>query len=73
MGREQLLEKIAASDISARRGIMSAHRHPAYANRDYGSAALCVTEYLADHTLILPLYHEMTAAEQQRVIDELLQ
>jgi dTDP-4-amino-4,6-dideoxygalactose transaminase len=73
MGREQLLEKLAASDISARRGIMSAHRHPAYANRDYGSAALCVTEYLADHTLILPLYHEMTAAEQQRVIDELLQ
>jgi dTDP-4-amino-4,6-dideoxygalactose transaminase len=73
MEREQLLEKLAASEISARRGIMAAHRHPAYANRDYGNAALSVTEYLTDHTLILPLYHEMTAAEQQRVIDELLQ
>jgi dTDP-4-amino-4,6-dideoxygalactose transaminase len=73
MGREELLEKLAASDISARRGIMSAHRQPAYANRDYGDADLSVTEYLADHTLILPLYHEMTTAEQQRVIDVLLQ
>jgi dTDP-4-amino-4,6-dideoxygalactose transaminase len=73
MGREQVLEKLAASDISARRGIMSAHRQPAYANCDYGDAALSVTEYLTDHTLILPLYHEMTDAEQQRVIDELLQ
>jgi dTDP-4-amino-4,6-dideoxygalactose transaminase len=69
--REQLLEKLAASEISARRGIMAAHRHPAYANRDYGNAALSVTEYLTDHTLILPLYHQMTAAEQQRVIDVL--
>ena len=73
IGREQLLEKLAASDISARRGIMSAHRQPAHAHRDYGSASLAVTEYLSDHTLILPLYHEMTDDEQQRVIDALLQ
>jgi dTDP-4-amino-4,6-dideoxygalactose transaminase len=71
--REQLLEKLAASEISARRGIMAAHRHPAYTNRDYGNAALSVTEYLTDHTLILPLYHEMTAAEQQQVIDVLVE
>jgi dTDP-4-amino-4,6-dideoxygalactose transaminase len=71
--REQLLEKLAASEISARRGIMAAHRHPAYADRDYGNASLSVTEYLSDHTLILPLYHQMTAAEQQRVIDVLVQ
>ena len=73
IGRDQLLEKLAAADISARRGIMSAHRQPAYAHRDYGSAALPVTEYLSDHTLILPLYHEMTEDEQQRVIDAVLQ
>ncbi|BBZ30511.1 aminotransferase DegT [Mycolicibacterium madagascariense] len=73
IGREQLLEKLAASDISARRGIMSAHRQPAYAHRDCGSASLSVTEYLSDHTLILPLYHEMTDDEQQRVIDAVLQ
>ena len=71
--RDQLLEKLATEEISACRGIMAAHRHPAYANRDYGNAALSVTEHLTDNTLILPLYHEMTAAEQQRVIDVLVQ
>jgi dTDP-4-amino-4,6-dideoxygalactose transaminase len=71
--REQLLEKLAASNISARRGIMAAHRHPAYAQRDCGNATLPVTEHLTDSTLILPLYHQMTAAEQQRVIDVLVQ
>jgi dTDP-4-amino-4,6-dideoxygalactose transaminase len=71
--REHLLEKLAAAEISARRGIMAAHRHPAYARRDYGTAPLSVTEHLTDNTLILPLYHQMTTAEQQRVIDVLVQ
>lgn len=71
--REQLLEKLAASNISARRGIMAAHRHPAYAGRAYGEADLSVTEHLTDHTLILPMFHEMTDDEQQRVIHELRQ
>lgn len=73
LDRDQLLEKLAASDISARRGIMAAHRHRAYADRDYGEAVLSVTEHLTDNTLILPLYHEMTADEQQRVVDVLRQ
>jgi dTDP-4-amino-4,6-dideoxygalactose transaminase len=72
MERDQLLEKLAAGEISARRGIMAAHRHPAYAKRDFGDAALMATEHLTDNTLILPLYHEMTSAEQQRVIDVLV-
>jgi dTDP-4-amino-4,6-dideoxygalactose transaminase len=71
--REQLVEKLAASEISVRRGIMAAHRHPAYRGRDYGNASLAVTEHLNDNTLILPLYHQMTASEQQRVLDVLLQ
>ena len=71
--REQLAEKLAASEISARRGIMAAHRHPAYFDRDYGGGSLPVTEYLTDHTLILPLYHQMSASEQQRVLDVLVQ
>ncbi|MGB3482209.1 MAG: DegT/DnrJ/EryC1/StrS family aminotransferase [Mycobacterium sp.] len=71
--REQLLEKLAAAEISARRGIMAAHRQPAYSGRDCGGAALQITEHLTDHTLILPLYHELTDAQQQRVIDVLVQ
>ncbi|PRB09177.1 glutamine--scyllo-inositol aminotransferase [Microbacterium sp. MYb64] len=65
--REGLLEALAAADISARRGIMAAHRQPPY--RDTAPAgALPVTERLNDRTLILPLYHALTAADQDRVI-----
>ena len=54
-------------DISARRGIMAAHRQPAYAGSDHGP--LPVTERLTDHTLILPLFHQMTDEEQDRVVE----
>ena len=64
--REGLLAHLAAHDISARRGIMAAHRQPAYKGRP--AAPLPVTERLTDNTLILPVYHQMTADEQSRVI-----
>ena len=71
MDREGLLAHLAARDISARRGIMAAHRQPAY--KGHPSAPLPVTERLTDNTLILPLYHQMTDDEQQRVIDAVLE
>lgn len=66
--RDGLLEILAEADISARRGIMSSHRQPAYRDADAGSATLAVTERLTDNTLILPVFHQMTAEEQDRVI-----
>ena len=68
LGREELLERLARDGISARRGIMAAHRQPAYAGRDTGGADLSVTERLTDHTVILPVYHQLTLDEQSRVI-----
>ncbi|MEI5672951.1 MULTISPECIES: DegT/DnrJ/EryC1/StrS family aminotransferase [unclassified Nocardioides] len=70
--RDEVLEDLARADISARRGIMAAHRHPAYAGRDTGRAPLPVTERLTDHTLVLPLFHRMTDSEQQRVLEVLV-
>lgn len=70
--REGLLEHLAHCGISARRGIMAAHRQPAYAGRDTGTAELGVTERLTDNTLILPVYHQLTEAEQDRVIEAVL-
>lgn len=67
--REGLLEHLAVQGISARRGIMASHRQPAYADRDYGTADLAVTERLTDNTLILPVYHQLTHTEQDRVIE----
>ncbi|TDW29948.1 DegT/DnrJ/EryC1/StrS family aminotransferase [Cryobacterium psychrophilum] len=68
LDREQLLERLAIADISARRGIMAAHRQPAYRDHDGGTAALSVTEHLNDTTLILPVYHQLTLEDQERVI-----
>ena len=70
--REQLLEVLAAADVSARRGIMASHRQPAYADRDTGSAPLPVTEHLTDNTLILPVFHQLTEAELTQVVDALI-
>jgi dTDP-4-amino-4,6-dideoxygalactose transaminase len=65
--REGLLLALASAGISARRGIMAAHRHPAHAARDH--APLPVTERLTDSTLILPLFHQMTDDDLDRVVD----
>jgi dTDP-4-amino-4,6-dideoxygalactose transaminase len=64
--REELLERLALADVSARRGIMAAHRQPAYHGTDHGP--LPVTERLNDNTLILPLFHQLTESDQDRVI-----
>ena len=65
--RDGLLLALAEADISARRGIMSTHRQPPY--RDLApEGSLPVTEHLTDTTLILPVYHSLTAADQDRVI-----
>lgn len=71
LDRDGLLERLAEADISARRGIMAAHRQPAYRGRDTGRASLAVTERLTDTTLILPLYHQLEAHDQARIIDTL--
>ena len=72
LGRDELLERLALDGISARRGIMAAHRQPAYAGRDTGGADLSVTDRLTDHTVILPVYHQLTLDEQSRVIQSIL-
>jgi len=69
--RDGLLALLADAGISARRGIMAAHRQPPY--RDLApEGALPHTEHLTDSTLILPLYHQLSEADQDRVIDVLL-
>lgn len=73
LDREALMGRLAQADISARRGIMAAHRQPAYARRDTGGLPLPVTERLADNTLILPLFHQMSESEQARVLDVLIE
>jgi dTDP-4-amino-4,6-dideoxygalactose transaminase len=66
--REGLLERLGEAGISARRGIMAAHRQPAYRWRDTGSSLLQHTERLNDRTLILPVFHELDDDSLSRII-----
>jgi dTDP-4-amino-4,6-dideoxygalactose transaminase len=66
LDRDKLLAHLAANDISGRRGIMAAHLQPAYAGHPHGP--LPVTERLTSRTLILPVYHQMTAEDHCRVV-----
>jgi dTDP-4-amino-4,6-dideoxygalactose transaminase len=67
LDREGLLHTLAYAGISARRGIMAAHRQQPY--RDLvGQGQLPNTERITDRTLILPLFHLMTADDQGRVV-----
>ena len=69
LDRDGVLAHLAAADISARRGIMAAHRQPAYAATAH--VPLPVTEHLTDSTFILPVFHQLTEPDQERVIDAL--
>jgi dTDP-4-amino-4,6-dideoxygalactose transaminase len=66
VSRDEMLGRLALAGVSARRGIMAAHLEPAYASHPHGS--LPVTERLTARSLILPLFHEMTQAQQDVVI-----
>jgi dTDP-4-amino-4,6-dideoxygalactose transaminase len=66
LSRNELLTALAGEGISARAGIMAAHRQPAYEGRRHDD--LPVTERLTERTLILPMFHTMTEGEQQRVV-----
>ena len=48
---------------------MAAHLEPAY--QGFAATALPVTERLTAGSLILPLFHEMTEAEQDLVVSVL--
>jgi dTDP-4-amino-4,6-dideoxygalactose transaminase len=65
-GRSGLLRLLASAGVSARRGIMAAHLEPAYA--DLPQPRLPVTERVTADSVILPLFHELTAAQQELVV-----
>ncbi|MFF9132608.1 DegT/DnrJ/EryC1/StrS family aminotransferase [Streptomyces sp. NPDC014806] len=66
VGRDDLLAALAEAGVSARRGIMAAHLEPAYAGHPH--APLPVTERISRDSLILPLFHTLTEAQQDRVV-----
>jgi perosamine synthetase len=70
LSRLDLMEALLRRGIHTRRGVMTIHREPAYCAACVG-LRLPVTEAASDRSLILPLYPQMTDADQDRVVTAL--
>jgi perosamine synthetase len=64
--RNDVLAALAKAGVSARRGIMASHQEPAYLGVRH--EPLPVTELLTERSVILPLHHELTSAQQEHVV-----
>ncbi len=65
-----LMQDMLDAGVASRRGIMCAHLEAAYAGHA-NRHSLVRSERRRDRTVLLPLYAQMTEAEQQRVIANL--
>jgi dTDP-4-amino-4,6-dideoxygalactose transaminase len=82
-GQRTIMQFLLDRGIATRRGVMCAHREPAYSAEAWGCAAqscacgprccahLPCSEEAQDRTVLLPLFHQMTAVDQDRVVDAL--
>lgn len=64
--QQRVMQKMLDAGVSTRRGIMCAHREPAYADWPHGP--LPNSEDTQDRCVLLPLYNGMTAEQQQQVV-----
>ncbi len=80
--QREVMQIMLDADISTRRGIMCAHREKAYDRKDWSCgispgkchcppktcARLSQSEQAQDRAIILPLFHQMTHDEQEKVV-----
>jgi dTDP-4-amino-4,6-dideoxygalactose transaminase len=68
VSRDELMQRLLDRGISTRRGIMATHREPPYRN-DRWERILPETNAVADESIILPLFHEMSEEQREFIID----
>lgn len=71
--RRSVMQHMLEAGVATRRGIMCAHREPAYATEPWraGPTGLVESERAQDGCLLLPLFHEMTDTDQDYVVGAL--
>jgi len=74
LSQVEILQALMDSGVAAKRGIMNSHQEPAYADASrWGKGSdLTVSERARDNTILIPLFHGMTEAEQDHVIQTIL-
>jgi len=70
--QRQVMQRMLDDGVSTRRGVMNAHREGAYPAGTWRAAGVLTRGECAQDTAIaLPLYHDMTHADQDRVVGSL--
>lgn len=70
ISRDELMRQMLDHGISTRRGIMNAHQEAPYA--DAARFPLPESESARDEVILLPLFDQITRAEQDRVLEALI-
>ena len=69
--QKMVMQALLDQGIATRRGIMCSHREPPYAGEKQHHD-LRQSEFAQDHSILLPIYAQMTESDQVRVADALL-
>jgi len=71
-GRQlEIMQRLLDVGIATRRGVMNAHREEAYPAGTWRSAgSLAGGELAQDTAIVLPLFHQLTESDQDRVIEQ---
>lgn len=65
--RDRLWQALLDAGVAAKRGVMAIHRERSY-TEFYGDRSLPITEKASDRSLLLPIYPQLTEAEQDFVV-----
>ncbi len=72
LGQRRVMQGMLDDGVSTRRGVMNAHRERAYPPGSWRAAGpLTCGERAQDTVIVLPLFHQMTSDDQQRVAESL--
>ena len=65
-----VMQRMLDSGISTRRGAMNVHREASYPRGSWrAGSALALSEEAQDTAIVLPLYHQLTDDDQDRVVE----
>lgn len=70
--RDGVMARMRERGVATRRGVMAVHREEPY-RRFAPPGGLPVTEAVADGTITIPLFPDMTEEEEERVVEALLE
>jgi perosamine synthetase len=65
--RNRVIGELQRRGVASRRGLMASHLEPCYRGARI-AGSLAETEHAAAQTLLLPIFHELTDADQERVV-----